>query len=271
VTRLPIPHDYHMHSAFSVDSQVPLGDRPAQALALGLREICITDHCDFTPLEPSRGYYRPADYFAALERAREEFDGRITLRAGVEIGEWHQFPEEAESLARAYPYDFIIGSLHWVNDHDVMQPPYFEGRTEREVYEAYYTELLKMVDHGGFDVIGHLDIPKRHGFTVYGRYSDVEFEEVIRAILRRAIEQGIGIEINTGTARRPVGTFSPTLDVLRWYRELGGEIITTGSDSHRPVDMAYRFEELPAILAAAGFSAITGFERRIPYFVDLGS
>jgi histidinol-phosphatase (PHP family) len=269
VTRLRIPHDYHMHSAFSVDSRVPLRDRAEQAIALGLREICVTDHCDFTPLDASSGYYQAAGYFAELERVREEFAGRITLRAGVEIGEWHQFSEEAEALASAYPYDFIIGSLHWVGEHDVMQPPYFEGREEREVYEAYYTELLAMVDHGGFDVIGHLDVPKRHGFTVYGRYSDTEFEELIRAVLRRAIDKGIGIEINTGTARRPVGTFSPTLDVLRWYRELGGDILTIGSDAHRPTDMAYRFEEVPAMLAATGFRAITCFEGRKPSFVDL--
>ncbi|HUG16683.1 MAG TPA: histidinol-phosphatase HisJ family protein [Thermomicrobiales bacterium] len=268
----PIPHDYHMHSEFSIDCAVPIADRCEQAIALGLAEICVTDHCDYMPADKGHGYYRPQAYFAELERCRALYDGRVTLRAGVEVGEWHVFRGQVEALAAAHPYDFIIGSLHWVGltpEFMVLEPEYFSGREQQEAYEAYYSELLMMVDGGGFDVIGHLDVPKRAGFGVYGAYSSADFEEPIRAVLRRAIERGIGIEINTGTARRPVGVFSPPVDVLTWYRELGGEILTVGSDAHYPDQMAYRFDEIPAMLAAAGFRAVTCFEGRKARFVDL--
>jgi histidinol-phosphatase (PHP family) len=268
VTR--IPHDYHMHSEFSIDCAVPVADRCEQAIALGLSEICITDHCDYYPLEPSSGYYDPVACLAEIERCRELYAGRVTLRAGIEIGEGHLSTAEVAALTAAHQYDFIIGSLHWVGEGMVMDETFFwDGRQEREAYETYYSELLAMVDGGGFDVIGHLDVPKRLGFVVYGSYASGDYEEPIRAVLKKAIERGVGIEINTGTARRSVGEFSPPLDVLRWYRELGGEILTIGSDAHYPDQMAYRFDEIPEMLEEAGFTAVTCFEGREPRFVDV--
>lgn len=265
-----IPHDYHMHSQYSIDCQVPVRERCIEAIELGLAEICITDHFDLMKGDDGAGYYQPEGFFADVQRAREEFAGRVTLRAGIEIGEWHLFSAESDALTTGWPYDFVIGSLHWVGDEMILDTPYFERQAARDAYAAYYAELLEMVRHGGFDVIGHLDVPKRAGFNVYGGYDSVDYEEAIRAVLRAAIEGGIGIEINTGTARRDVGVPSPPLDVVRWYRELGGEIITAGSDSHRPGHMAYRFNDAHAMLTAAGFTHITCFEQRQPFMVPLG-
>ncbi|HYI16238.1 MAG TPA: histidinol-phosphatase HisJ family protein [Thermomicrobiales bacterium] len=262
-----------MHSEYSFDCSVPVIDRCRAAVELGLAEICITDHCDFVPVDDGADYYRPVPYFADVERARAEFDGRVNLRAGVEIGEVHRYPEQARAIVDGYPYDFVIGSLHWIGEELsglVLEAPYFEGKTEQDAYETYFTELLAMVRSGGFDVIGHLDVPKRAGFTVYGGYHCADFEEPIRAVLKTAIEAGIGIEVNTGTARRPVGIPSPDVDVLRWYKELGGEILTIGSDAHRADQMTHGFEVVPAMLEAAGFDAVTCFEGRKPFWVKLG-
>lgn len=264
-----ISHDYHMHSVFSIDCDVPIATRCEVAIELGLAEICVTDHSDFVPKVRSNGYYRPGAYFAEVERCRAVYGDRVTLRAGVEIGEWHRYPEQAMALATGYPYDVILGSLHWVGEETVMLADFFYPRSEREAYEAYYAELLVMVRHGGFDVMAHLDVPKRYGFTVHDRYVSREYEAMIREVLRAAIERGIGLEINTGTARRTVGEPSPDIDVLRWYRELGGEIVTVGSDAHRAEDMAFAFDRAAEMLKAAGFRAITGYERREPFFVDL--
>lgn len=268
-----IPHDYHMHSEHSIDCEVPVIDRCRSAVELGLAEICITDHLDLIPYDSSSGYYRPDAYFADVARAREEYDGRVTLRAGIEVGERHMFEEHVQAIVDAHPYDFVIGSLHWVGDDEngmVLEAPYFEGKAEKDAYEAYFTELLAMVRHGGFDVIGHIDVPKRGGFSVYGGYRCGDFEEPIRAVLKAAIEAGIGIEINTGTARRPVGIPSPDVDVLQWYKELGGEILTIGSDAHRPDQVTHGFEVVPAMLEASGFDAVTCFEGRKPFWVKVG-
>ncbi len=268
-----IPHDYHMHSEHSPDSSVPVIDRCQQAVELGLTEICITDHLDFVPVDSGFGYYRPDAYFADVMRARSEYDGRVTLRAGIEIGEWHRYPEQVMEIAHAYPYDFIIGSLHYIGEEAsglVLEAPYFEGKTEKDAYETYFTELLAMVRHGGFDVIGHIDVPKRGGFSVYGGYRCGDFEEPIREVLKAAIEGGIGIEVNTGTARRAVGIPSPDVDVLKWYKELGGEILTIGSDAHRPDHMTLFFDVASAMLEEAGFDAVTCFEERKPFWMKLG-
>lgn len=261
-----------MHSEHSIDCKVPVIDRCRQAVELGLAEICVTDHLDFVPLDKGFGYYRPDTYFADVTRSRSEYDGRVRLRAGVEVGEWHRYAAQARAIVDAYPYDFVIGSLHFLGEEEsglVLEALYFEGKTEQDAYEAYFTELLAMVRHGGFDVIGHIDVPKRAGFSVYGDYRCGDFEEPIRAVLKAAVESGIGIEINTGTARRPVGIPSPDVDVLTWYRELGGEILTVGSDAHRPDQMTHGFEVVPAMLEAAGFDAVTCFERRKPFWVKV--
>jgi len=262
-----------MHSEYSFDSSVPIMERCRTAVDLGLAEICITDHCDFVPVDKGVGYYRPDAYFADVERARAEYEGRVNLRAGVEIGEVHRYPDQARAIVDGYPYDFVIGSLHFIGEEKsglVLEAPYFEGKTELDAYEAYFTELLAMVRHGGFDVIGHIDVPKRAGFSVYGGYRCVDFEEPIRAVLQAAIEAGIGIEINTGTARRPVGIPSPDVDVVCWYKELGGEILTIGSDAHYADQMTHGFAVVPAMLEAAGFDHVTCFEGRKPFWMKVG-
>lgn len=264
-----IPHDYHMHTALSCDSQATMAAQCEAAIALGLREISVTEHADWEPLDDCAGFYRPDAYFAELAACRERYGDQLTLRAGVEIGEPYRYVEEARELLASYPYDFVIGSLHWVTDRLTLTPVYFEGWDARSAYEAYYAELLDMVGAGGFDVIGHIDVPKRAGFSVHDGYDSVDYEGPLRAVLRAAIERGIGIEINTGTARRPVGEPSPDLPVLRWYRELGGEIITVGSDAHRPEHVGYRFDDARELLDAAGFTAVTCFAEREAVFVDL--
>ena len=264
-----VPNDYHLHTAFSCDSQATMAAQCEAAIALGLREICVTDHSDWEPLDSCSGFYRPDAYFAELAANRERYGDRLTIRAGVEIGEIHRFGVEAAQLLSAHPYDFAIGSLHWVTSRLTLTPGYFEGWTPKAAYETYYAELLDVVDAGGFDVIGHIDVPKRAGFSIENGYDSNDYEEPLRAVLRAAIERGIGIEINTGTARRPVGKPSPDLPVLQWYRELGGEIVTVGSDAHRPEHIGYRFDDARELLDAAGFTAITRFEGRKATFIDL--
>lgn len=266
---LALPHDYHLHTEFSIDSDTPLEDQCRRAIALEIPEICITDHADWTAGDIGVGYYEPDAFMQEVERCRYLFEDQLRLKAGVEIGEWHTFPGEAATLADSYPFDFIIGSLHWVEGGLVLEEGYFSGRNERDAYERYFGELLTMVQQGGFDVIGHIDCPKRAGFDVYGHFHSEHFEGPMREVLRAAIERGIGIELNTGTARRRIGRFSPEVEVLRWYREMGGEILTVGSDAHRPESMAYRFDDAREMLEEAGFTAITCFDLRQPYFVDL--
>lgn len=266
----PLPVDYHLHSSFSKDCDVPLAERCERAIALGLREIAVTDHADFIPADPTSGYLQPDAALAEIASWREAYAGRLTLRAGVEVGEPHRFPAETAALLAGRAYDVVLGSVHWVGDEWVLGSSYFEARPEREAYEAYFAELLAMVRGADIDVVAHLDVVKRAGYVVYGGFASGDWQEPIRAVLRAAIERGIALEINTGTARRAVNEPSPDLEVLRWYRELGGELLTVGSDAHRAEHLAYDFARAAELVRTAGFRALTGYAARRPFAIDLG-
>jgi histidinol-phosphatase (PHP family) len=264
-----IPHDYHLHTTFSIDCETPMAAMCERAIALGIPEICVTDHVDWVPKDVGRDYFRPAPYFEEVEVCRARYDGRLTLLAGAEMSEVHRFPDEARALTSAWPFDFVIGSLHWVGDEVVLAPDYFTPRSAEAAYAGYFQELERMVRAGGFDIVGHLDVLKRDGFDVHGRYTSAGYAEPIRAVLRACVESGIGIEINTSTLRRAVAETSPALDVLRWYRELGGDILTLGSDAHRPEHLAYRFDLALEMARAAGFRRLTCFRGRVPRSVGI--
>jgi histidinol-phosphatase (PHP family) len=267
VTR--IPHDYHLHSEFSIDSDTPLAGVCERVIEMGIPEIAITDHADFIEEDSSYRYYRPDEFFRELARCREQYGDRLTIRAGVEIGEPHRFPAEVDNLLDAYPYDFVIGSLHWVGSEMVLTHEYFEGKSVDEANGAYFDELLRLVEHGRFDVLGHLDVVKRYGYEVHGFYDVTRYEEQIREIYRTLIARGKGIEINNGSRRRAIDEPAPNDIALRWYREMGGEILTLGSDGHRPNGVAFCLDDAVASAHSAGFTHVTGFDRRQPFSVRI--
>ncbi len=261
--------DYHLHTAMSIDSKMSMEEACRQAIALGLDEICFTEHVDFIPEDEGCGFFDPGSYFQLIERCREEFDGRMTVRAGIEIGEAHRFADEGRELTASNPFDFVIGSLHWVGPDLVMTPDYFVGKSLEQAYGAYFDELLALVRVGDFDIVGHLDVPKRYAGDLHERFDPRPFEDRIRPVLQVCVERGIGIEINTGTIRKTGNDPSPSIEVLNWYRELGGEILTIGSDAHRPEDMAYGFDQARAMVREAGFTHLTTFQQRRSQFVRL--
>jgi histidinol-phosphatase (PHP family) len=264
-----IPQDYHLHSHYSRDSRQSIMDVCSRAVELGIAEIAITDHADYIRGDIGANYYEPKGYFADLEKAREAFEGRLTIRAGVEIGEPHRFTDEADALLDNYPYDFVIGSLHWVGDDLILSSDYFEGREIDDAYRSYFDEMLEMVKVSRFDVVGHIDVGKRYGFDAYGEYDIAPYEEAMREIYRALIERGKGIEINQGSLRRMVNEPAPNLTALSWYREEGGEILTLGSDGHKPSDVGFCLSSAIEMAKSAGFSHVTGFSGRNPHPLSL--
>lgn len=266
-----IPQDYHIHTNFSADAKPSMAEVCERAVVQGIPEICFTEHVDFTPGDFCSYYFKPDAYFQELERCREIYGDRLTIRAGAEMGESHLFPYETELLMDEYPFDFIIGSLHWVRDELVLSREYFEKRSKHEAYQRYFEELLVMVRVGGFDVVGHFDVAKRYGYDVYGPFDPHEHEEIIREVLKACVEVGIGLEVNTSTLRRPVNEPSPTLPILKWYRELGGEIVTIGSDAHELEHLGFGLQDMVELVKAAGFTHLAVFEERQAKFVPLNS
>ena len=262
------PQDYHLHSDFSADGRASMEEMCRHAVAAGVSEAGFAEHYDLHPEERPRDWLRLEPWLQELERCRARFAGRLVIRAGIEVGEPHLFQAEMAAMLARGPFDYVIGSLHWVGPHTVFDPAYFQ-RPEEEAYRLYFEELERMTRAGGFDVLGHFDVPVRTGFEFYGPYEPGAHEELIRQVLRNCIELGIALDINTSAMRKPARVLMPGERILRWYVEMGGERATLGSDAHRPGEVACEFGIALAAARAAGLHSLTRFERRRPSLIPL--
>jgi len=239
------------------------------AIACGLSEIVFADHLDFSPDE-SRGYFRPAAYLAETERCRAVYGDRLVIRAGVEVGEPHIFVRETTAVLAMGDFDFVLGSAHYADGMQAAWEASFFEQPLRQAYEAYFRQVVRLAAEGDFDVLGHLDLVKRDAREFGKDYDGPEpYAEMIRTALRSLVERGKGIEINTSPLRRGQPEPCPSLQVLRWYRELGGEILTFGSDAHRPEDIASDFDVALEMARVAGFTRLATFEKRRVLWLEI--
>lgn len=263
------PPDYHIHTRFSCDSETEMAAACEAAISRGLSEIGFADHADFGPADPP-GYFCPAEYLAEIDRCRHLYGDRLTICAGVEVGEPHLFAQEAESLLTAGEFDFVLGSAHYA---DGMQPAWkeeFFNQPLEQAYEAYFRQVVHLAAEGDFDVLAHLDLVKRDARR-FGQVYDVPepYSDMIRAALRSIVERGKGIEINTSPLYRGQLEPCPSMEVLRWYRELGGEILTFGSDAHTPDAVGACFDVALKMARAAGFMRLARFEKRRIHWAEI--
>lgn len=273
--------DYHVHTEFSDDSVYPMEDVIRDAVKMGMDEICITDHVDYgvkTDWEEGMEIqYRKGDpltnvdyprYMEKIGRLREEYGRKITIRTGMEFGvQTHTIPQ-FEALFARYPFDFIILSIHQVEDKEFWTQDFQRGRSQKEYNERYYQEMLDVVKaYKNYSVLGHMDLIKRYDEA--GIYPFGEVEPMIREILKVVIADGKGIELNTSFHRYGLAEPMPSMDIFRLYRELGGEIVTIGSDSHKPEHLGAYIDEGKEILKEAGFARFCTFENMKPVFHEL--
>lgn len=256
--------DYHMHSQFSSDCRSTMEAMCRAAIACDLDEVAITDHLDVHPGDAYPDFLRPEAYFAELERCRTLFDGQLTIRAGIEVGDSHRFGEIVGPRVRAHPYDFAIGSVHWIDDEAPFGPEFFRRHDADWAFSGYFREALALARADDYDVIGHLDLPKREGTAHYGVFRPDDYRDALREILRTLVERGRGIEINTSGWRRSAEDCCPGELVLRWYADLGGEILTIGSDAHRPEHVGLHRARAVEIARQAGLRWLTTFVERQP-------
>ena len=264
--------DYHMHTEFSTDSEASVKSMLDASVERGLRTVCITDHLDLDypedeELGPEPFQLDLKEYFKMLTKVREEYRGKLNVRIGVELGLQPHLGNAYEKLAGEYPFDFVIGSLHLVQGMDPYYGKVFEGKTDGEVYRQAFRETLHCLEKvSSFDVLGHLDYVVRYGRNKAQEYSYRAFSDEIDEILKKLISEGKGLEMNMGGIKYGLGFANPHPDVLKRYRELGGEIVTVGAYAHRPEHVAYDFEEAGEILKSCGFHYYTEFKGRRPVF-----
>ncbi|MCI8465218.1 MAG: histidinol-phosphatase HisJ family protein [Lachnospiraceae bacterium] len=263
--------DTHLHTSFSADSDTAPRLQIERAIALKMPVLTITDHQDFDgPPDVMDFTFDTASYFETLLQWKQHFQGRIELRIGVELGLQTEIPTDLSAYASAWPFDFIIGSTHFCDGMDPYDRKFFEGRTEEEAYRSYLEQELKnLTAYDCFDVAGHLDYVVRYGPHKNTFYRYQEYQDLFDSILKSLIERGKGIECNTAGFKAGLGHPHPREEILKRYRELGGEILTLGSDAHTPEYLAYQFDQTGDLLKACGFRYYTVFQNRKPEFLPL--
>ena len=265
--------DYHLHSSFSSDSSADMRDNIKNAIENGLNSICITDHYDIDfPVredEPEMDFQLDYEaYYDYMSALREEVAPDFDLRIGVELGLMHEAIDKNKAFVESHPdYDFFISSIHVVDRQDPYYPEYFSDKTEKEGYMRYFETILENVkEYDAYDVYGHLDYILRCGPNKATYFDIRDYYDVFHEILKTIIERGKGIEVNTAGLYKGLGFAHPHRDILKIYKELGGEIITVGSDSHDAKHVGYGFDVARDMLLDMGFKYYATFNRRVAEF-----
>lgn len=280
--------DYHVHTEFSDDSEYEMEQVVKDAITIRLDEICFTDHVDYgiksdwgnggkikyregIPGEPDNMTVLNVNYplyYKTYQELKAQYGDKITLKLGMEFGMQSHTIEQYEKLYAKYPFDFIILSVHQVEDKEFWTQDFQRGKTQQEYNERYYEELLYLVqNYHHYSILGHMDLIVRYDKA--GIYPFEKLKPIITEILKTVIADGKGIEVNTSSHRYELSDLTPSRDILKLYRELGGTIITIGSDSHKPEHLGAYIDETKQELKALGFKEFCTFDKMKPIYHEL--
>lgn len=265
--------DYHVHTEFSGDCNTPAEELVSRAIELGLKEVIFTDHVDFDyPSNKILFEINFEEYIKKIESLRDYYK-KIDILMGIEIGYQPHLPhlnDRYNKLLNKHPFDFIICSMHAFEGVELDKGDLFRENSQQEGYRIYFENLKKTVENfDNCDVYGHLDFVVRYGNfkNKILRYED--YKDIIDEILTIIINKGKGIELNTSGLRYKLNSMHPNRQILKRYYELGGRIITVGSDAHIPQDLCADFDKAIKELKEIGFKEITTFKNRKPSFIKI--
>lgn len=269
--------DSHTHSHLSFDgSPEATPDRMCRiALEKGLTHLCITDHCDVNG--PEFGY-APLDEAAAdreIPACRDEFRGRLDVGYGIELGEAAEHPDRASAILGRHDYDFVLGSLHNLKgcvDFSFIRfdHPGFDAPLIDRLYERMLRETEELLSFPGINALAHLTYMERYVRRAGKTVPEEAYADLQRHIFRTMTERGIALELNVSPIARGEETYTmPGASLLKLYRECGGEMVTVGSDAHRPEQIGAGVREGYRMLREAGFRYVTVFRSRKPVLYPL--
>ena len=285
--------DYHVHSEFSDDSLEPMERQIERAIELGLDEICFTDHVDYgikkdweeggivfrggdgintalDHMEPNANVNYP-EYFGKLLRMKEIYGKKLKIRQGLEFGMQTITADRYRTLYQRYQdeLDFVLFSVHEVDNKEFWNQDFQRGKTQKEYNERYYQEIYEVQKiFRDYSVLAHLDMPIRYDLN--GIYPFEKLKDLIAEILRQAIRDDKGLEINTSSWHYGLKDTTPSRDILRLYKDLGGRIVTIGSDAHNTAYLADHIKEAQSVLKdEIGFEEICTYEHMVPVFHKL--
>ncbi|MBP3040911.1 histidinol-phosphatase HisJ family protein [Bacillaceae bacterium Marseille-Q3522] len=260
--------EYHHHTNNSFDSKAEMDEVCLQAIVNGVNEICFTEHFSVIPSLVTYGHMNFNKYFAQIAECRNKYQDKLVIKIGLELCEPHLLKEEYQKELHDKNLDFILGSVHNLDQQSLRS--FMKEKEPYEVYYRYFEEVLKLVAEADIDVLAHIDLMKRYAITEKGKYQLSDFQTLIEAILQKAVDRGIGLEINTsGWRNKAVQEPLPSKAFLSLYREMGGEILTIGSDSHIVQTVGDHLKEALLLAQEVGFTHIYTFEKRKPKAIKI--
>jgi histidinol-phosphatase (PHP family) len=251
--------DYHHHTNHSFDSTASMVEVCKKAIENEIQEICFTEHFSVNPLAPTYGHMVFEKYLHEIRDCQEKFHSQLIVRAGIELCEPHLLKDQYDEILQPLDLDFILGSVHNLNNQKLRLALRENHPTP---YERYFNELLSMVATSDIDIIAHFDLMKRYAYKEHGLYDFHEYQEIIELVLKKAIVRNIGIEINTSGLRTSLKQTMPSIEIIQLYKDLGGEIITIGSDSHSADSVGANFYDALSLAKDCGFNYIYKFDKR---------
>ena len=275
--------DYHIHSEYSDDSVEPMEAIIESAIEKNISEICFTDHVDYD-IKIDHDIFRQMndeekvryekvlnvnypDYFKEIEILKNKYKDRIIIKKGLEFGIQTHTVEKFRNLFNSYDLDFIILSCHQSDNKEFWNYAYQEGKTEDEYNLGYYQEIYSCIhQYNDYSVLGHLDLIQRYNKK---RYPFEKSKDIITEILKKIIKENKGIEVNTSSFAYKLEDLTPSRDILSLYYELGGKIITIGSDAHNAKSVGSHIALIQQELKNIGFRYFCTFDKMKPVFHEL--
>ncbi len=260
-----IKYDYHIHTQFSLDSKAKLIDVVNIAINKGLKEIAITNHIEPNYDNGTINDKNFREHLNEIDVLKNQLGDKIKILKGAEITLLPNNEKKFNTFIKKYEdLDFVIGSSHCINKKDLYFDFDFSSYTKKEAYEIYLNEVIQCIPNNNFCVYGHLDFVSR-----YSKYEDPlmqydEFSSLIDTALKLLIKHNKGLEVNTSGIKYGINSFYPSVQILKRYNELGGKILTVGSDSHIANNVGSHFDIAYEYLKKCGFNSITTFEKMKP-------
>lgn len=269
--------DNHIHSICSPDAKDTMSDMALAAYNIGVRRLCFTDHCDLDNPATGKPNYACYDFrdrmISMFRQAQRDVPADMELFLGLELGEGNHDPERMAEIAASEELDFVLATLHNLKDTMDFHDLTYTDRAQCEgILDRYMEELIEIAQLPSFDTMAHVSYPVR-----YMRQSGIDItmdasthREQLEELFKTLILRGKGIEINCAGLRNPLlKNTIPTPDVLKLYRDLGGEIITVGSDAHRMGHVEVGVRQGFDILRELGYKYVTIFRERKPEFIKI--
>jgi len=264
--------DYHIHTIYSPDSKMEHDEAIRVAIASKVTEICFTEHMDLG--HHMENFNRIPDFRSMEETIfclRKKYP-EVNIGKGIEVGYISDTAKQTAEVLSKQNFDYVLLSTHCVDGLDCYLPESKRNRDKMTAYRRYletvYDSVLDDTLTEYYDCIGHIGYIAKCNHYENNEFQYELFPELFDQILSEIIKRGKGIEVNTSGINR-AGHVLPHPGIIRRYRELGGRIITIGSDAHKPENVAANIKETMDIIVKAGFKEITLFKNRVPHFVGI--